>query len=86
MNDKEQDVFLHLLRRRLKFLDSGHELDMNHDLKSLGLDSMTSVDLLFDIEDAFNVTLPDEYIVEQTFSTAATLWQTVSSLKKEGQS
>jgi acyl carrier protein len=82
--DNGHETFVAVLRRRLKYLDAGEPLDLNRDLKSLGLDSMAAVDLLFDIEDAFHVTLPDELLVAETFSTATTLYETLCSLKKEG--
>jgi acyl carrier protein len=48
-------------------------------LRDLGLDSVRSIDLLFDIEDVFAVTLPDEDLNDATFETVGSLWRTVSA-------
>ncbi|MGP3948530.1 phosphopantetheine-binding protein [Streptomyces sp. 7N604] len=52
-------------------------------LRDLGLDSMRSVELLFAIEDTYGVTVPDRLLVNQTFYTAGSLWDAVSSLLPE---
>lgn len=49
-------------------------------LRDLGLDSMRSVDLLFEIEDLFEITLPDEDLTGDTFETAGSLWRAVSNV------
>lgn len=67
------DSFEQLLRRHLKYLKAGDELEADAELKPLGLDSMASLDLLFDIEDTFEVVMPDEYLNEQTFATGSAL-------------
>jgi acyl carrier protein len=67
------ETFDAVLRRHLKYLSADDALEPDADLRSLGLDSMAAVDLLFDIEDSFDLVLPDEALVEQTFATPATL-------------
>jgi acyl carrier protein len=60
----------------LKFLgDDGLTPDAG--LADLGLDSMQAIDLLFDLEDAFDVSLPDSELNETTFATAGNLWGAV---------
>ena len=48
-------------------------------LRDLGLDSMQSVNLLFGIEDIFEVSLPDEALNATAFETAGSLWKAVSA-------
>jgi acyl carrier protein len=48
-------------------------------LRDLGLDSMQSIDLLFGIEDVFEVALSDEDLNDSTFATAGNLWNAVSA-------
>ena len=72
--------FIALLRTHLKYLRADAELNLRQPLKPLGLDSMAAIDLLLDLEDTYGVTLPDTYLTEQIFSTAATLWSAVSEL------
>lgn len=63
-----------VLRKHLTYLAATTPLSPDDDLKSLGLDSMKSVDLVFDIEDELGITLPDEAMTAATFKTPASLW------------
>ncbi|MEV1026116.1 acyl carrier protein [Streptomyces sp. NPDC050264] len=62
----------------LKFLD-GQEIAPEASLRSYGLDSMQAIELLFALEDAFEVTLPDDAMNDATFATAGSLWEAVSA-------
>lgn len=55
-------------------------------LRDLGLDSMRSIDLLFAIEDALGVTLPDEDLDGDTFETVGSLWRAISAVMVAGES
>jgi acyl carrier protein len=79
-----EDRFQEMLRRHLKYLDADADLDLDAELKPLGLDSMASLDLLFDIEDTFEVSLPDEYLSEQTFATGRSLKDAVEKAAAAG--
>ncbi|GLY37950.1 hypothetical protein Amsp01_039740 [Amycolatopsis sp. NBRC 101858] len=73
-----------LLTPYLKFLN-GRELGADDSLRERGLDSMQSINVLFEIEDVFGVSLPDEDITDATFATPATLWTAVDAqLKLQG--
>ena len=76
MND-----LLALLRPYLKYVHNVDALKMDDDLGSSGLDSMGAIDLLLEIEDHFNVMIPDEKLVEETFATPRALWDVISELK-----
>lgn len=80
MTEIPKAEFEELLRRHLKYLDSGDELAFDAELRTLGLDSMAALNLLFDLEDAFNVMLPDEYLVDETFATAGALHDALVSV------
>ncbi|MBC6447378.1 phosphopantetheine-binding protein [Actinokineospora xionganensis] len=73
------DEFQNLLRPHLPFADSG-ALDAGDELAGLGLDSMSLVALLSDIEDRYDVELPDEIVDEATFATVGSLWSALSPL------
>ncbi|WP_204166166.1 acyl carrier protein [Curtobacterium flaccumfaciens] len=75
INDED---FERILRPHLKYLDSGEPVNPEVDLKSLGLDSMSAVDLLFDFEDEFGIVIPDEEMVDSTFATAGALREVVN--------
>ncbi|WP_327000856.1 phosphopantetheine-binding protein [Dactylosporangium sp. NBC_01737] len=84
MSTPTTDQYTTVLRRHLKYLPEGAPLAADADLRSLGLDSMAAVDLLFDLEDTFDVVLPDEALVEQTFTTPQSLQDTLQRLDQEG--
>ncbi|GAA0467662.1 hypothetical protein Ade02nite_88450 [Paractinoplanes deccanensis] len=78
------DDYEQILRRHLKYLPDGADLAPDDDLRTLGLDSMAAVELLFDLEDNLGVMLPDEALAEQTFTTPATLRTTLEELGEDG--
>ena len=78
MND-----LLGLLRPYLKYVRDEDTVTEDDDLVSLGLDSMGAIDLLLEIEDHFNVMIPDERLVEETFATPRALWDVISELRDE---
>ncbi|MEO6969306.1 MAG: phosphopantetheine-binding protein [Chthoniobacterales bacterium] len=67
------------LRRHLRLLKPG-SIDDTVGLVQLGLDSMTAVALLMDMEKTFDIRFPDEMIVEDTFRTAGALKNAVRLL------
>lgn len=69
-----------LLRPHLKLLKAGDPLERDADLAALGLDSLSSINFLFDIEKEFNLTLPDELLAEETFRTLASLEKAIGGL------
>lgn len=68
--------FTELLTPFLKFLGE-QEITPDSPLRELGLDSMQAIELLFAVEDAFGVTLPDDDMNDDTFATAGSLWTVV---------
>lgn len=71
--------FEQCLRRHLRLLKSD-SIDYAVDLAQLGLDSMTAVALLLDMEKTFAIRFPDEMIGEHTFRTAGALKKAVQQL------
>ncbi|MFJ8308146.1 MULTISPECIES: phosphopantetheine-binding protein [unclassified Streptomyces] len=49
-------------------------LDPSLDLKSVGLDSMATIELLVRLEGAYDVEFPEETLTGATFATPAALW------------
>ena len=68
-----QERIEQLLRPNLKFLTEGSSIPADASLGSLGLDSLASINLLFDLESEFDVTIPDDMLDENTFSSIAHL-------------
>ncbi|MCD1257284.1 acyl carrier protein [Paenibacillus athensensis] len=77
------EQFAAVLRRHLKYLKPTQELKGSDDLKALGLDSMASIDLLLDLEEALGIMLPDTMLTENTFSTADALWALLSEMTSQ---
>jgi len=73
--------FEEVLRRHLR---SAKAESINYDveLAQLGLDSMTAVAVLLDMEKTFNIRFPDEMLVEGTFRTAGRLKEAVQMLRE----
>jgi acyl carrier protein len=71
--------FVALLRPYLKY--AGEEaIAADMKLRDLGLDSMRAIELLFAVEDAFGVVIPDEQLTDATFETPGTLWAVIAGL------
>jgi acyl carrier protein len=68
--------FIDVIAPRLTFL-GGRSIEPGSRLADLGLDSMHAIDLLFDLEDSFGVTLGDDELNATTFATAGSLWDAV---------
>ena len=74
--------FEEVLRRHLR---SAKVNSINYDveLAQLGLDSMTAVAVLLDMEKAFGIRFPDDMLVEGTFRTAGRLKEAVQKLREQ---
>lgn len=71
------DLFFEVLAPFLPVLGE-HRLTGDSRLRDFGLDSARAMDLLFHIEDTFDITLPDEDLNDQIFETVGSLWRAVS--------
>lgn len=71
--------FREVLRPHLPYAVAD-DLTPDDDLAALGLDSMGVVQLLADIEDGYDVELPDEILNEETFATVGSLWSALSTV------
>ena len=65
--------FMAVIRKHLKYLKDGEPLDLDGDLRAMGLDSFAAVNLLFELEDALGLALPDDALSERTFATPRAL-------------
>lgn len=75
----EQD-FTVILNKHLRHLNGNDTLDWQRPLKEYGLDSVTAINLLFDLEDRFGVMFPDDMLNQQTFATATTLYDALKQV------
>ncbi|WP_152656267.1 phosphopantetheine-binding protein [Oceanobacillus sp. CFH 90083] len=65
------------------YLDDDASLHSGVNLKELGLDSMSSIELLLELEDYYDITIPDEFLTEETFSSTHNLWNVIQSNSNE---
>jgi acyl carrier protein len=72
------------MRAALPFLGSG-EIPMDDGLIEQGLDSVTAVDLLLEIEREFAVVFPDELICAETFASGSSLGRVIEQLQARGE-
>lgn len=75
--------FEQLLHQHLKYLPPSEPVDEDRMLEDYGFDSLAAVSLLLEIEDTYDIVMPDKYLVGNTFSTARTLWEVVEQLQRE---
>ena len=73
--------FEEALRRHLRSVKPD-AIDYNVELVQLGLDSMSAVAVLLEMEKTFNIRFPDEMLVEGTFRTAGKLKEAVQLLRE----
>jgi len=69
--------FPDVVRPFLKF-HAGGPLTADARLFDLGLDSMQAVELLFAIEDAYGIEIPEDMLRDATFETLGSLWSAVA--------
>ena len=67
------------LRRHLP-PSSDPEIDMSEELLLLGLDSMSAIGLLMDVEETFGIKFPDDMLDPEVFHSGATLAKAVREL------
>lgn len=69
-----------IIRRHLP-LAGPVPLQSEDQLVDLGLDSLATVAALIDLEDGFAVTVPDELLVAETFTSVGSLWTVIAGLR-----
>jgi acyl carrier protein len=77
--------YLTLVREFLPELAADEPLEPDVPLQQYGLDSMTSISLMLALEETLDLTFPEELLSPESFSTTATLWNTVTEIRR-GQS
>ncbi|MET7620113.1 phosphopantetheine-binding protein [Streptomyces sp. NPDC005408] len=70
-----------LLRTHLPLLDSTERVTPDLPLSQYGLDSLATVTLLLELEDQYEVSVPDELLSATTFADPASLWAVVTELR-----
>ena len=82
LHENELERFLALVRLHLKVVDESEDIEMDSDLNRMGLDSVSALTLMLDLEEAFGVVFLESMFTEETFATPNALWMTLSTLRK----
>jgi acyl carrier protein len=76
------EQFTNVLRPHLPFLGNVH-LRPDDQLRDLGLNSMQAIEVLFAVEDAYGISIPDDQLTDETFATAGSLWSIIVAIRKD---
>lgn len=64
----------------LRFLEPNTNLSADDNLAEFGLDSLASINLLFDLEMEFGIEIPDDAITDSSFATLCDIERTLSEV------
>jgi acyl carrier protein len=64
-----------ILRVHARFTAADSYIDPDMPLALLGIDSLGIIELVFKVEDEFDLEIPPEQITPETFATARSIWQ-----------
>ncbi|MFC6887029.1 MULTISPECIES: phosphopantetheine-binding protein [Actinomadura] len=78
MTDRREE-FLRVLLGHLGAVEDVAQIAPDANLRTLGLNSMRAVDLVMDLEDAFDFTFPDSAFTDEVFATADGIWAVVAA-------
>ncbi|WP_328603308.1 acyl carrier protein [Amycolatopsis sp. NBC_00345] len=65
--------YIEVIRRNIPFSEA-EAIDGQKPLKDLGIDSLGAIRLLSELEDEFDIELPDEAVQESAFGTVESVW------------
>jgi acyl carrier protein len=72
-----------VLRRYLVLVPAGQDLPLETELPALGLDSMSALTLLLELEEIFDISFPDSLLNATTFRSAKSLENVIQTLRNE---
>jgi acyl carrier protein len=80
MNPPWDTRFEVLIRGALRLLEPDDPLPPDLRTADYGLDSLAMVELMLGIEEAYGISIPDDVVRPQIFSTPEKLWEVVDEL------
>jgi acyl carrier protein len=88
LSENEADVVMDMqletiLRRYLVLIPAGQRVPLETELRALGLDSMSALTLILELEQIFGVSFPDSLLNATTFRSAKSLESVIQMLRKE---
>ena len=72
-----------ILRRYLVLVPQGQDVPLETELAALGLDSMSALTLLLELEEIFDISFPDSLLNATTFHSAKNLENVIQMLRQE---
>jgi acyl carrier protein len=72
-----------MVRRYLVLVPEGQDVPRETELSALGLDSMSALTLLLELEEKFDISFPDSLLNATTFRSARSLENVIQMLRKE---
>jgi acyl carrier protein len=72
-----------ILRRYLVLVPEGQDVPLETELPALGLDSMSALTLLIELEEIFDISFPDSLLNATTFRSTTNLENVIQMLRKE---
>jgi acyl carrier protein len=72
-----------IVRRYLVLVPEGQDVPRETELSALGLDSMSALTLLLELEERFDISFPDSLLNASTFRSARSLENVIQMLRKE---
>ncbi|MFC6093102.1 acyl carrier protein [Saccharothrix sp. BKS2] len=79
----DQD-FEDLVVRHLPFLGAGERLEPDSGLRDYGLDSMAVIELLTEVETAYDIRFEGAHLAVETFETPGRLWEAITLSRARG--
>ena len=72
-----------ILRRYLVLVPEGRDVPLETELTALGLDSMSALTLILELEDIFDISFPESLLNATTFRSAKSIENVIQMLQKE---
>ncbi|WP_405404616.1 phosphopantetheine-binding protein [Streptomyces sp. NBC_01104] len=82
MSEQWDEAFEGLLKEILPRLAERGEVGPDISLKAVGLDSLAMVEVVISIENTYGISIPDEELEPEVFTSPATLWAVVDGLRE----
>jgi acyl carrier protein len=76
-------TFEKMLRQALHLLPSGEGLRPDLNTATFGLDSLAVVELLINIEAAYDISIPEDLLQLSSFATPGALWKLISDVREK---
>lgn len=79
--DETRRTLITILRQFAPWITgSDEDFPMDSEMQTMGLDSMSAVSLIFELEAAFDITFTDEFLTYEVFRAPATIESAVHRL------